>query len=134
MHYVWLLTLSSTVNCTIKNLFCTWLWCHSWAVASDITTQPKQGRQAGPMSSLCILLCLWLQYSWKFCCLSYPINKIWHAWDEYLMFKIGMIDQIKIYFIVVVLWQLSQEQKMCKCRILQKNSLKSKNKDKNILK
>jgi hypothetical protein len=28
-------------------------------VAGDITTQPKQGRQAGPMSSLCILLCLW---------------------------------------------------------------------------
>ncbi len=27
--------------------------------AGDITTQPKQGRQAGPMSSLCILLCLW---------------------------------------------------------------------------
>ncbi len=29
-------------------------------VASDITTQPKQGRQAAQMSSLCILLCLWL--------------------------------------------------------------------------
>jgi len=27
--------------------------------AGDITTQPKQGRQAVPMSSLCILLCLW---------------------------------------------------------------------------
>ncbi len=27
--------------------------------AGDITTQPKQGRQAGPMSSLCILICLW---------------------------------------------------------------------------
>ncbi len=27
--------------------------------AGDITTQPKQGRQAGPMSRLCILLCLW---------------------------------------------------------------------------
>ncbi len=28
-------------------------------VAGDIATQPKQGRQAAPMSSLCILLCLW---------------------------------------------------------------------------
>jgi hypothetical protein len=28
-------------------------------VAGDITTQPKQGRHAGPKSSLCILLCLW---------------------------------------------------------------------------
>ncbi len=27
--------------------------------AGDITTQPKQGRQAVPMSSLCIILCLW---------------------------------------------------------------------------
>jgi hypothetical protein len=26
--------------------------------AGNITTQPKQGRQALPMSSLCILLCL----------------------------------------------------------------------------
>jgi hypothetical protein len=42
-----------------KKLFCTWLWCHSYAVAGDITTQPKQGRQAGLMSSLCILLYLW---------------------------------------------------------------------------
>ncbi len=40
-------------------MFCTWLWCHSYAVAGDIITQPKQGRQAGPMSSLWILLCLW---------------------------------------------------------------------------
>ncbi len=75
MHYFGLLTLSSTfrcslsftvwiwsyvVNSTIKNLFCTLLRCHSYAVAGDITTQPKQGRQAGPMSSLCILLCLWV--------------------------------------------------------------------------
>ncbi len=29
-------------------------------MAGDITTQPKQGRQAAPMSSLCILLCLWV--------------------------------------------------------------------------
>ena len=27
-------------------------------MAGDITTEPKQDRQAGPMSSLCILLCL----------------------------------------------------------------------------
>ncbi len=31
------------------------------AVAGDITTEPKQGRRAGPMSSLCILLCLWIR-------------------------------------------------------------------------
>jgi hypothetical protein len=30
-------------------------------VAGDITTQPKQGRQAAPMSSLFILVCLWEQ-------------------------------------------------------------------------
>jgi hypothetical protein len=24
-----------------------------------VTTQPKQGRLAGPISSLCIILCLW---------------------------------------------------------------------------
>jgi len=30
-------------------------------VAGDITTQPKQGRQTVQMSSLCILLCLWIQ-------------------------------------------------------------------------
>jgi hypothetical protein len=28
-------------------------------VAGDITTQPKQGRKAMPMSSLSILCCLW---------------------------------------------------------------------------
>ncbi len=28
-------------------------------MAGNITTQPKQGRQAASMSSLCILLCLW---------------------------------------------------------------------------
>ncbi len=28
-------------------------------MAGDLTTQTKQDRQAGPMSSLCILLCLW---------------------------------------------------------------------------
>ncbi len=32
-------------------------------MAGDITTQPKQGRQARPMSSLCIILCLWLLHS-----------------------------------------------------------------------
>ncbi len=32
-------------------------------VAGSITTQPKQGRQAAPMSSLCILLCLWTKIS-----------------------------------------------------------------------
>jgi hypothetical protein len=42
-----------------KILFCTWLSHHSLAVAGNITTQPKQGRQAGLMSRLCILLCLW---------------------------------------------------------------------------
>ncbi len=36
-------------------MFCTWLWCHSNAVAGNITTQPKQGRRAVPMSSLCII-------------------------------------------------------------------------------
>jgi hypothetical protein len=42
-------------------------WCNSQAVAGDITTQPKQGRQADrqtgrqavPMSSLSIVICLW---------------------------------------------------------------------------
>jgi hypothetical protein len=29
-------------------------------VAGNITTQPKQDRQAAPMSSLCNLLYLWL--------------------------------------------------------------------------
>jgi len=31
------------------------------------------------------------------------------------MFKIGMIDQIMRHLIVVVLWQLSQAHKVCKC-------------------
>jgi len=39
---------------------CTWLRHYSKVVAGVLTTQPKQGRQAAPMSSLCILLCLWV--------------------------------------------------------------------------
>jgi hypothetical protein len=31
------------------------------------------------------------------------------------MFKIGMIEQIMRYLVVFILWQLSQEYKMCKC-------------------
>ncbi len=53
--------------------------------------------------------------SWKFWHLSYLIHKIWHAWDEYLMLKIGMIEQIMRYLIVIVLWQMSEEHKICKC-------------------
>ncbi len=45
-----------------KIFFCTWLWCHSQAVADEITTQPKQGWQTMQISSsMCILLCL---HSW----------------------------------------------------------------------
>ncbi len=32
-------------------------------MAGNITTQPKQGRQAAPLSSLCILICLWITYN-----------------------------------------------------------------------
>ncbi len=42
----------------MKLFFCTWLWHHSMVAAGNITTQPKQGRQAMPMCRLCILLCL----------------------------------------------------------------------------
>ncbi len=67
MHYFWLLTLSSTIffkfldalwdsqfefKVTIKN--CSAPDCG--AVAGNINTQPKQGRQAGPMSSLYSLM------------------------------------------------------------------------------
>ncbi len=46
-------------------MFCTWLWHHRYAAAGDINTQPKQGRQARPMSRLGILLCLWSTNSWE---------------------------------------------------------------------
>ncbi len=44
-----------------KNLFCTLLWLHSYAVVGNINIQPKQGKQDGPMSKLRILLCLWVE-------------------------------------------------------------------------
>ncbi len=46
------------VNSKIKLIFLTLLWCQSLVVASKIFIQPKQGRQAMPMSSLSTLLCL----------------------------------------------------------------------------
>ncbi len=49
------LKLSSQKN---KKFFCTWLWCHIYAVVGDQTTQIKQVKWAMPMGSLCILLCL----------------------------------------------------------------------------
>jgi len=57
-------------------------------------------------SPTCILVILSMleEYnSWKF----------WHS--SYLMFKIGIIDQIMRCLIVVILWQKSQEHKNCKC-------------------
>ncbi len=44
-----------------KNLFCTLLWLHSYAVVGYITTQPKQGKQDGSKSKLRILLSLWVE-------------------------------------------------------------------------
>jgi hypothetical protein len=40
------------------------LWGHSYVVAGKITTQPKQGRRAMPMSSVSIIGCL-LYYTVK---------------------------------------------------------------------
>ncbi len=76
MHYFWILTLSCkffqifrcslsftvwiqsyVVNGTIRNLFCTWLWQLSSGWQHNYSTKTRQA--AVPMSTLCILLCLW---------------------------------------------------------------------------
>jgi hypothetical protein len=44
--------LSYVVNRSINFIFFTGLWNHSQVVAGDITTQPKQSRQAGQISNL----------------------------------------------------------------------------------
>jgi len=53
-------------------------------MAGDVTTQPKQGRQAMPISSLCILLCLFFPFNtslrWKwgnYCC--WKTDCLWKA-------------------------------------------------------
>jgi hypothetical protein len=52
-------------------------------VAGNITTQPKQGWQARPISSLCILLCLWFV---SISCLWYQKRKspkIFRFWPQF---------------------------------------------------
>ncbi len=50
-------------------------------MAGDITTQPKQARQASPMSSLCIILCLWVGFPQIMSQVFYHTAYISEAWS-----------------------------------------------------
>jgi len=52
-------------------------------VAGNITTQPKQGRRAVPMSSLSILLCLWVRCR--------ETSQCWHVEEIILELIFGLV-------------------------------------------
>ena len=79
-------------------------------VAGDITTQPEQGRLAVPMSSLCILLCLWV-------CLTLVVSQKWDTTKlrqvshrkKMIWLKKNEISQMGGAYL------MSQKLKICKC-------------------
>ncbi len=67
-------------------------------VASNVTTQPKQGRRPMPISSLCILSCLWVQlkgifgYQGEkkiFYCVALSFFNSHHSWQYILGQVVG---------------------------------------------